>query len=112
MSDPHADRARRVALNESLVRDVNERISEGAQRFDIKGRTDFLCECAHEECSSRIALAPPEYERVRSEGGWFVVVPGHELPDLERVIATGEGYAIVQKLGEGREFAESLDPRG
>lgn len=111
MESSHEDRERRLALNEALVRDVNERINEGAERFDIKSRTDFLCECANDGCSERIRLTIDDYNRIREEANWFFVVPGHEIPELERVVGTGEDYVVVEKIGEGREVAERLDPR-
>jgi hypothetical protein len=111
MSSPDANRERRLALNEALIRDVNERIQEGAERFDIKGRADFLCECANDSCSERIRLTIDEYNRIREESTWFFVVPGHEIPTLERVVDQGDEHVIVEKIGEGSEVAERLDPR-
>ena len=105
------DRARRLARNESLVRDVNERISDGAQRFDIEGRTDFLCECANDDCSERVRLTLTDYNDVRNRGDRFVIAPGHDIPELERVVAEGEGFVVVEKLGESRDLATDLDPR-
>lgn len=111
MPASQGDRARRLALNEALVRDVNERINEGAQRFDIQGRTDFLCECANDACSERIRLTIADYNRIREESGWFFAVRGHELPGIERVVEEHDDHVVVEKIGEGREVAERLDPR-
>jgi hypothetical protein len=111
MASSHEDRERRLALNEALVRDVNERINEGAQRFDIKGRADFLCECANDGCSERIRLTIDDYNRIREESSWFFVVPGHEIPALELVVDQGEDYVFVEKTGGGRDVAQRLDPR-
>ena len=105
------NRARRLALNESLVREVNERIRQNAARLGITSHSDFLCECADESCADRTTLAIAEYERIRAHGGRFVVVPGHDLPDIEKRVAEGEGYVIVEKVGEPGEIAEDLDPR-
>jgi hypothetical protein len=39
-------------------------------------------------------------------------VPGHDIPDVEEVIARGEEYAIVRKKeGIPRRVAEVTDPR-
>ena len=111
MAGPDDERLRRVALNESLVREVNERINEGARRFDIRGRTDFLCECANAACSERVRLTLAEYDGVRQHGGRFVVVPGHEIPDAEAVVAREGDHVVVEKIGLGRSVAEERDPR-
>ena len=41
-------------------------------------------------------LAPEEYRQVR-EAGNFVVLNGHETPEIERVVARHDGYLIVDK---------------
>ena len=106
-----ADRERRIAVNESLVRDVNERIGVGVERFEILGRTDFLCECAREDCNERIRLTLEEYNRVRTNGSRFILAPGHEQLDLERVVEEHDGWVVAEKTGEGKAVAEQLDPR-
>ena len=40
------------------------------------------------------------------------VVPGHERPDIERVIGRRAEYLIVEKIGEGAEVAEGQDSGG
>jgi hypothetical protein len=55
-------------------------------------------------------LSVEEYEEIRSDPRRFVVKPGHELPDFERVVEQ-EGYYVVQKVGDAGEVAERLDPR-
>jgi hypothetical protein len=52
-----------------------------------------------------------EYEDVRTDGNRFAVLPGHEVPDVEKVVQVAERYLIVAKLGTGRSIAEQLDPR-
>jgi hypothetical protein len=41
----------------------------------------------------------------------LLVVKGHELPEVERVIESSDGYLVVAKLGAGRVLAEQLEPR-
>ena len=104
----------RLGENEALYRDVNEHIAEvAAHLFDeadgpITFR--FLCECCSVTCVEQVALSLDDYRRVRSEGSWFVVVPGHELPAIERVVERREEYLVVEKtdrLARGRRL-----PRG
>lgn len=42
-----------------------------------------------------------KYEGVRSDGNFFLVKPGHEVPDIEDVIDRHEEYVVVAKRGAG-----------
>src|SRR5207248_5026775 len=53
----------RIARNEALFREVNERIAESAQRFESH-RAEFVCECADQDCTERVEATLDEYERV------------------------------------------------
>jgi hypothetical protein len=46
------------------------------------------------------------YAQVREEPRRFLVVPGHEDPRLEKVVATSAEYLIVEKTGAAGEVAE------
>jgi len=74
----------RRAMTEALFRDVNERIAESAERFDAV-RTEFVCECADPNCTHRVSASLAEYETVREDPTTFLLVPGHEEEDIERV---------------------------
>ena len=53
-----------------------------------------------------------QYEELRAEPEHFVIAPGHAAPDIEKVIATGEGWEIVRKREGGpAELARASDPR-
>jgi hypothetical protein len=108
------DRARRLAQNEALFRDVNEHVSEvnahwsasdGAPTFDV------ICECAHESCAETFAVTREAYEAVRAEPARFLVLPGHEITEVERVVGDHETYFVVEKTGESKRYVEGLDPR-
>jgi hypothetical protein len=102
--------ARRVyaAKNQSVFREVNERIEEIAPPSSF---IEFICECADPECGERLAVTLQEYEGVRSKSSRFFVLPGHELLDVEKVVESSERYLMVETLGTGRRMAEGLDPR-
>jgi hypothetical protein len=104
-------RAERQGRNESLFREVNERIAELNQAFDIEGRSEFLCECTQEECKEPISISIAEYENVRNDSTRFFVVPGHEDERVERVVERNDRYVVVEKIGEAAEEADDLDPR-
>ena len=105
-------REERIAKNESLFRDVNERIEEAAQRtVTLDAEVDFVCECPSLACTEGITLRLDEYRWVRSEPTRFVLVAGHEQADVERVVARRNGYVIVDKTGDAGEEAAEQDPR-
>ena len=105
-------RAERQGRNESLFREVNERIAEVNQTFHVEGRSEFLCECSREECKEPISISIDEYESVRGEPTRFFVLPGHEDTSVESVVERSERYVVVEKIGEAAEEAADLDPRG
>jgi hypothetical protein len=102
----------RRATTEALFRDVNERIAESAERFDATG-TDFVCECADPNCTHRVSASLVEYEEVREDPATFLVVPGHEQTDIERVVSDRGRFRIVEKIQAAvRQTVLRLDPRG
>ena len=57
-----------------------------------------------------LQLTKDEYERVRSRARQFVLAPGHETRDEQR-IETNDRFTIVEKCGVSAEIAERADPR-
>jgi hypothetical protein len=102
----------RLARNEALYRDVNERLKELGESFGvIEDKGVFVCECGRAECAERISLTLQEYEQVRREPTHFVVKRGHEMLDVD-VIAQSDDFAVVEKRPGGpAEFATAHDPR-
>jgi hypothetical protein len=53
-----------------------------------------------------------EYEALRAEPTRFAVVPGHEVPDVERVVDRRPKYLVVEKDDDdAEEVARESDPR-
>jgi hypothetical protein len=109
-------REERAAKNQSMFREVNERVKEltdpttghpGLVLFD------WVCECADETCVQRIALTLREYESVREIPTCFAVAASseHFLPAVERIVSTHPRYWVVQKERKAATIAEELDPR-
>jgi hypothetical protein len=108
------DRARRIAENEALFRDLNEEVGAVAHSFSAGGETrafDFLCECGDPACAQRVPLTLTKYEELRGSPLRFVVVPGHEFPDVEHVIETTPAYSVIEKFGEAAKIVRERDPR-
>src|SRR4051812_28338700 len=105
-------RAERQGRNESLFREVNERVAELNQTFHVEGRSEFLCECSREECKEPVSISIDEYEEIRRASTRFFVLPGHEDSSVESVVERGKRYLVVEKVGEAAEEVQDLDPRG
>ena len=101
----------RLAQNEALFRDVNERIAENADRFGAE-KTEFVCECADPSCTERVVVTLAEYESVRAKPTTFLLAPGHDEPAIENVISERGRFHVVEKVQAiVRETVIRLDPR-
>jgi hypothetical protein len=100
----------KTAKTESRFRDVNERIAESAERVGAN-EVALVCECDDPECGTQIEASLDDYEDTRADGASFLVAPGHEHPEHERVLRTRPGYRIVEKLRGVGEVARRLSPR-
>lgn len=105
------NKQRPSASYEATIRDVNEGIERGQWPGDEDSPVGFRCECARPGCNRLVELTVREYEQIRSHPRRFVVLPGHEAPDLETVVATRPDYLIVEKRGQAGAVAEQGDPR-
>jgi hypothetical protein len=100
----------RAAKNQTLFREVNERI----RNLDYSvSRAEFVCECARPDCSETIEMSLQEYEEIRCIPHHFLVIAGqdHFFPDVERIFETHRGYWVVEKFGQSAVEAIQLDPR-
>jgi hypothetical protein len=107
-----SERARRIGLNEAVFRNVNEAIEDISERFGISAQgLDLICECGDASCAERIQMRHAEYVELRADDRTFAVVSGHEIPDVEDVVAQRSGYAVVRKKeGEPARVAEETAP--
>ena len=99
----------RIAANEAAFRDVNDGIARGLWPGEEDRRVGFRCECARLGCNSLLELMVRDYTRIRGHPRWFIVAPGHALPDVELIVETGDGYVVVEKTDEAGRTAEALD---
>jgi len=101
----------RAAKNQSLFRDVNERIEELSEKFDARAMVSFVCECALKDCVERLEMTHGEYEVLRRVPTHFAVKSGHEIEGVEEIVDYTHRYVVVEKLGVGGLRALKLDPR-
>ncbi len=102
------NREERIARNEALFREVNERIRDVTTE---DGSLTCLCECGDDDCVETIRLTGEEYEAVRTEAEQFVVLPGHVEPDVERVAGSHDGYVVIRKHEDEAGIARATHPR-
>jgi hypothetical protein len=105
----------RIARNESLFREVNERIAESTERLDARD-AEFVCECADPGCTRRVRATLQEYEEVRRDGATFLLAPGHENTHVEAVVeavveAEGDHAVVEKRHPDLVPLVRKLDPR-
>ena len=99
----------RLARNQVLFREVNERLRE-MMLDHLADLTEFQCECSNPECTETVPLWVAEYERVRSRPNQFVIVPDHDLAQIERAVWVCDRFFVVAKT-KGSDYAAKTDPR-
>lgn len=89
--------------NEQQFRDINEQLKKATERM-IQAREagyvliDFYCECSDKTCEERLKLTSDAFESLHGNELQFIIKPGHEHPDIERVIASYPHYVVVEKM--------------
>lgn len=108
------EREQRIARNEALFRDLNERlkeITESLTAADSNGFLELFCECGSVDCMAKIRVPADSYERVRAVSERFLIAPGHDIPEVEGVVDRMDGYWLVEKHEEEAQIARETDPR-
>jgi hypothetical protein len=100
-------RKRRIAENEARFREINDRLEADLRSLaPDDGVTEFVCECGKAECTRTVRLTLDEYRHARQDQMIFVVLPGHEIPDAEDVLARTDRYFAVRKHAEAAPIVE------
>jgi hypothetical protein len=58
----------------------------------------FICEGGSQDCLGTLELDVAEYQRIRSNPLWALLVSGHELTDVERVVEESADFRVVERL--------------
>lgn len=107
----HAVSVRRLVENEMFFKQPNQKVVEGLSDLEqLAEATDqqdllpdttqpiqFYCECSDGTCRKRIALTPGKYADLHKNHNQFIVLPGHEVPQIEHVITSTDDYTVVEK---------------
>ena len=86
----------RLVRSQVLLREVNERVAEvfGTWTGDPPA---FVCECSNEDCAETVELSLDEYRMIRSSVNLFVINPGHECLEVDRIVEARDGVTLVEK---------------
>ena len=105
-------RQERLARNEALFREVNERVlAIAAVHGDDDHVYEFYCECSNVDCTFHLRATIAQYEAVRAHPDRFLIAPSHSLPEIETVVEKRDEWWVVEKQGEPGQLVEELDPR-
>ena len=97
--------------NQLIFREVNERIAELNGDGKETGVSLFICECSDRTCAESLEITPDEYEHVRADGARFLVLPGHEQPEVEHVVDGCARFVVVEMDGAEATAAREANPR-
>jgi ANTAR domain-containing protein len=86
-----SSRDERVVRTEEFFKRVNDTMRNELGDGDGK----FLCECGNIACTERLALTTEDLRLLHSIEGYFVVLPGHHIPEIETLVKENGHYAIV-----------------
>ncbi len=106
-----------------IFRRANEKIGTDLDALDAQHRSDgnadlvhdtnmklhFQCECSDENCTVRIPLQLSKYREIHKERSTFIVLPQHEIDEIEKVIEKSDGYNIVRKNNKTDEPGDVLN---
>ena len=84
--------------NSRLIQAVNDRIRGVSNPAGEASAVGLLCECGDIDCQGALNISLADYEAVRTAPGRFVLLRGHESPDVHRVLAGNNGYIVVEEI--------------
>jgi len=100
------EREQRLAQNEALFREVNEKVEAIAA---VHGTDDhvyeFYCECSNADCSLQVPATIAHYEAVRAHPTRFLVTPEHSLPEIETVVEK----VVADEAASEDEAAQAIE---
>ena len=98
--------------NEVVFRKSNEQVTKGIEKLkqiseeeeqfiDIPGdnkQMHYFCECSDENCRIKIVMTIGNYKNIHKKRNRFVIVPGHGVMRIEKIITQKPNYEVVEKL--------------
>ena len=107
------ERTKRVARNQAMYRQVNERLEDLNEALgEISREFRVVCECSDVLCMEQFTVSREVYERTRANPAQFIISRGHQAVGIERVVHGHPNYLVVEKhAGAPRRLAKETDPR-
>lgn len=114
-----------MAENEVIFRQANEKIHKTLEELDKKAVADghstslmitediplhFYCECSNEKCRERIQITHTQYGELHKNSSQFIVLPGHQVAEIEKIIKKNPNYFVVEKFKVPPEEVDGLNP--
>lgn len=100
-----------LSQQESVLRRINEAIEQGFWPGEADALVRMRCECGRLDCTAFVQMRASEYGRLRAHPRRSVLCPGHETPEIERVVSHRSGHVVVEKTGAAGRAAARSDPR-
>lgn len=121
MGISHAER--RQIENEMIFRRINEKVGDDLGALDAMHIEDgnvhlihdeemvlqFKCECSDENCSTRIPVKLREYQAIHANRDTFIVLPGHQVDKIEKILKKTAQYSVVMKNNSTAEPSDTLN---
>lgn len=115
---------RRMTENEVVFRQHNEAVQQSLETLARDAQEDsmhelapngdlqlhFYCECSDENCHKRIVTTARRYKDIHRERDHFIVLCGHEVPAVERIVSNEGEFCVVQKYADPPEYVARLQP--
>jgi hypothetical protein len=101
-------RAERIAENEGRFRAINERLRRELETAGVEAEPmEVVCECGHVDCRAAVMISADAYRAVREHPLRFIVLPGHEIPEVETVVEEHDPeYRVLEKPAEVADLLE------
>jgi CheY-like chemotaxis protein len=87
----------------AFVRTLNDEIVALSAR-EQEGALQILCECSRRDCATALDITADEYRAMRGEDARYLMAPGHEQPDAERVVARQGAVVVVEPAAAARRW--------
>lgn len=93
---------RRLKENEVIFMRANKGVADFIE--EETGHSNvivaFYCECSNLDCRDRIKINTKLYKKLHKNPKHFIALPGHEFPNIERIIKKEKGFNILEKIGD------------
>ncbi|MFI5275540.1 MAG: hypothetical protein ACHQT5_01820 [Candidatus Saccharimonadales bacterium] len=112
---------RRLIENEAIFRRHNEKVKDDLEELNELAISEgevppvkqsmvlhFYCECSDENCAKRVSVRLDEYTNVHTNKRRFILLPGHEVGMVEKVVKRTPKYLVVEKFLDPPEKPRKL----